>query len=820
MFLVCMMFPFRAHAGEQEVIRVGFLMQRGLEEHSGGTRYTGYTVDYLKELGKYADWKYQYVEANGDINTQMESLLSMLEKGEIDILGPVIDIDELRERFYYPTYNYGTTYTSLAVLEDANWMEEDYENWDGIRVAVCSAMVDREALLDHYASLNGFSYKKIDCETEEETLKAVSEGRADAVLQADISLQEGFRSIARFNPEPFYFLMSKKNPQLYRKVNQGLYSLLQTYPNLQNELYSRYFSYKGHFHLTDENREYIEGLGQVRVLFFKGSKPLQDVGEGGAGGVAAGFMGKLKENLGLDYTIVMAEDYEDGVDKLERGKVDLIAALPFNGRLATEKSLYLSHPYFESYGILVTNGKQNGVLDPSNFWSSANVEKTLAEMEKMPNSIHLLDANCVSFYTRKKGAYDNLHLNWGSTSVIRYSVGAVDAKYERLLTIINNYCNSLSKEKLQEMVYESAYDPVEYTFEELIYVYRYLVIALIALCFLILLVVLFFSKNKTLRKKALENERVFQFSKLTNECIFEYNYKEDVMNVQNSRVFYPGISYIPSYAAKYRYSEEDRHKMTHQYMLYQMLMEKQEQKDMLIDRPEGKRWFRIQIKYIGEKGDSALGRIYDISKEIETKKDLEKKASTDAMTGLLNRAAMERYITGYLQESDDVGVLILLDIDNFKTVNDTLGHSVGDRVICEFADILKKCFRSNDVKARQGGDEFLVFLPGDILEAHLEKKLQKVIDIFRKEVFVKYPTCNLSVSIGAAYSSKEIGDYDKLFRMADNAMYVVKFGGKNDYFIAEDEICMKKGCDNCKPHCKRRDYLVKKNVLKLGRENH
>ncbi len=86
-------------------------------------------------------------------------------------------------------------------------------------------------------------------------------------------------------------------------------------------------------------------------------------------------------------------------------------------------------------------------------------------------------------------------------------------------------------------------------------------------------------------------------------------------------------------------------------------------------------------------------------------------AQSDSLTGLFTRATAEEMITQSLQENGGCGAFFMLDIDDFKIINDTRGHQAGDRVMAQFAEVLRRCFRKSDILARFGGDEFVVFMP-------------------------------------------------------------------------------------------------------------
>lgn len=116
----------QAASNGNTVVRVGFPIQHGISYLDENGDYAGYMVDYLEYLSLYTNWDYEFVTVEGDTNTQINTLMQMLMDGEIDMMGTMNYLPALEEYFLYPSYSYGTTYTSLTVMEDSQWAEEDF----------------------------------------------------------------------------------------------------------------------------------------------------------------------------------------------------------------------------------------------------------------------------------------------------------------------------------------------------------------------------------------------------------------------------------------------------------------------------------------------------------------------------------------------------------------------------------------------------------------------------------------------------------------------------------------------------------------------
>lgn len=178
----------------------------------------------------------------------------------------------------------------------------------------------------------------------------------------------------------------------------------------------------------------------------------------------------------------------------------------------------------------------------------------------------------------------------------------------------------------------------------------------------------------------------------------------------------------------------------------------------------------------------AVGVIVDIEEEKKRRQELIIRAQNDCLTGLLNKAASQKKMEEYLEWKDcEKGALFLIDVDDFKFINDQYGHLCGDKTLTDIASMMKNKFRLTDVLGRIGGDEFLAFLPGvsDQLAAEVVDKIITGMQEIRPEGH----DIHLSSSIGIAFYPRDGRDFYSLFRHADQALYHVKNTGKIGYAV-------------------------------------
>lgn len=168
-------------------------------------------------------------------------------------------------------------------------------------------------------------------------------------------------------------------------------------------------------------------------------------------------------------------------------------------------------------------------------------------------------------------------------------------------------------------------------------------------------------------------------------------------------------------------------------------------------------------------------------REIESREMLRRERDSDRLTRILNRGGIEQYINEYTNTEQERAALILLDVDNFKGINDRFGHNAGDDLLVETANIMQETFREEDVCGRLGGDEFVIFLPEVQSKEWLSKKLDELVDALDRTLIGDTGIQKISASIGVVLFPDNGNDFDQLYRNADAAMYYAKKNGKSNY---------------------------------------
>ncbi len=201
--------------------------------------------------------------------------------------------------------------------------------------------------------------------------------------------------------------------------------------------------------------------------------------------------------------------------------------------------------------------------------------------------------------------------------------------------------------------------------------------------------------------------------------------------------------------------------------------------------------YKVNITKISIELRKEKQRLYRLTNDLKfANKKLEKLATCDIVTNLPNRYYFEEIIEQMIAEAKENKknfIVMFLDLDGFKNINDTLGHDAGDFVLKTVGEKLRSKLRSNDIVARIGGDEFAVAV-NDVKERSIAQKIAKnLIEAVNQPCKYKEKTCQVGVSIGIVIIDDTVKTAHEVLKKADMAMYVVKKSGKNNFYFYEEE---------------------------------
>ena len=201
---------------------------------------------------------------------------------------------------------------------------------------------------------------------------------------------------------------------------------------------------------------------------------------------------------------------------------------------------------------------------------------------------------------------------------------------------------------------------------------------------------------------------------------------------------------------------------------------------------------------VSSRQDRTVLLFEDITERVKAEERINFMAHYDALTGLPNRGYFTEQVEADLErrrhaktasiKTADLAMLMIIDVDDFKHVNDTMGHLIGDRVLVETSERLSRVLGRDSLVARLGGDEYVVYRSGGVAEADMKADPQAILDVFQAPFRVMGEVFAVNVSVGVVTSRDAADDLDALMTKADLALYKAKGNGKSQSQVFHDEM--------------------------------
>ena len=321
----------------------------------------------------------------------------------------------------------------------------------------------------------------------------------------------------------------------------------------------------------------------------------------------------------------------------------------------------------------------------------------------------------------------------------------------------------------------------------------------------------------------LVNERYHMLEEVSDDIVLDYDVKKQQFEIpecylkfaEDKSVKYAGAEEL--YGAIYP-DDRERFQKMFETALQREMKGTAEYRLRQGGKESGKyAYFRTYYQSIADydgKISHIIGRSYDISTERAVREKLLREVQLDPLTRIYNKTASREMVDAFLEKATQgMHVLYVIDIDDFKTINDTFGHTVGDMVISDIAALIREQFTEEAIVGRVGGDEFIVFMK-DTSVKEAEKKAEQMCRNVRKTLSGDGAVIHVTMSVGMAVTGKDGYDYNTLFERADHAMYHIKKNGKNHYgFAGENEEGDCEGKNRAEENENRRNLVADKEFL-------
>lgn len=300
-------------------------------------------------------------------------------------------------------------------------------------------------------------------------------------------------------------------------------------------------------------------------------------------------------------------------------------------------------------------------------------------------------------------------------------------------------------------------------------------------------------------KQKEELERFYCLSGMERALIFEFRFEPKRLNFYGDSVGMFGIEAKTMLGEEiyevYDYIHEDDKSLRGRiHRFYDDDTKKFSAEVRVRNASGGYGWYRITGILMKDQrygvNEKFIGKIEDVNQQIVEEKSLVERAENDLLTGVLNKKTMEAKVTECLQNisGNTNYIFFMIDLDNFKNVNDKLGHIYGDTAIIDTAKCLSEIFSKNAFVGRLGGDEFAVCASYDAFDEeslmdYIKKRAEKICEVNRRTYVNGAISVSITSSVGIAVATESGKDFESIYKMADNALYRSKNGGKNCYNI-------------------------------------
>ena len=785
--------------GQTKKIRVGWFDAPALHGEDEFGNKIGYDYDYLEAIRQYTNWEYEYVEGS------FSECYEWLKNGEIDLMGVVNKNPDREKIFDYSDTPQGTEYCNLLVLENNNkFSYHNYEEFEGMKIGIEEG-THQLSLLESFAKENNFTFEKKIYPIMSEASKALENGEIDAMLASNtdavssyMSKEGKYKRIAEFSPTSYYFVVTKGNKELLKELNQAMMNLFVYNPTFTTDLYNKYYGdfYSDALTFTDEEREFIQSNPKVYILYDVNWPPIEfyDQKEKIFKGVSPSIINLINENSGLNIEPV---DYQNSVEVLkdfQAGALEnSLTCLTYDFNWAKKNKVSITQPFATTTIVNVTKdrGKELKIVAVVEVdFITEMVKRHFPNLKPVvyDNVTQCLDAvldgkvDCTyingfqSEYYMSTPKYKNLSYHTIDAFVQPICIGVSENSDPRLFSVMNKSLASISKESINTILFSNSNKEAKFNLSNYIQTHPVRALITLGVIFLLLMGIGYSIVNKEIKNKnkvLLQYNRYNELMGMVGDIFFEYNYDTEDIKFRN----------LPSYLNKEELSKiNDEVENDENYIYYHISRGKDAKSDIdIVCNDDMIMCFELDLKIIKDKKDVkryAIGKLKNVDKERKERKLLIEEAKSDSLTKLLNQESFKQMTQNALKES---GTLILMDIDDFKDINDNYGHDVGDEVIKQVAEVIKNSSRDNDIAGRIGGDEFGLFLVAltnkediDSICERLNENVSKIKD--KEKVF------GISLSIGGIVSNGR-ESYEEIFKLADKELYSVKSRGKGDHSI-------------------------------------
>lgn len=479
LFLSTLMFltvfsPVNCYARDgKKVIRVGFYTLDNYQECDENGNYSGYFVDYLREISQYTGWEYEFIQMN------YSACLKSLNDRNIDLVCGVDYSSYRTSTLDFSAQPAITTHYELYALKDNDtYYYNDYADFDGMSIGVLASCKQLDAL-DDYANAHHFSFEKQYFGNTAQLEKALEDNTVDAIYATSVSHPSEKKILASLPSFPLYFVTFKGNP-IMEDLNYAQTVILNVNPNFDHDLYTTYQrdirNYRCEF--TRDELDYLATAPEITVTGDPSNAPIEGYNETTqtASGIATDVLDLVSQYTGLHFRYIKSDSFSDALSKLRSHEINMLTSLAHDYSWAEQNHALLTTPYLNSSIVVVRNSKpQSHERDIVALPNSFNLTNSVLynpeydtedvvyydTIEECFQAVLSGSADCTyadnynASYLLSQVKYRNLSSTTLTAMTEDVSFGLSDQCDPRLLSIINKGLACISSEQLDSIVLQN-----------------------------------------------------------------------------------------------------------------------------------------------------------------------------------------------------------------------------------------------------------------------------------------------------------------------------------------------------------------------------
>lgn len=844
MLTILILFSFcqLTEAAAQQLIKIGVYSWESNQPNTSSPGEAGCNLDYLQQIAAYNNWKCQFV-----YTPNLKTALNALAKGEVDLVSPVTLKPELTRQFTYTSLPLGTSYEILVTNNYSSLNYEDFEQFGNIKIGYLKPDFKNEEFFT-YAKQHNFQPDLLSFYRLAELRKALDNGRVQAIIINALNMKKTDRILGELGPTPFYCLVQKNNLLLKKQLDDAIAQIKINSPIQENYIFNKYYKMIKAKPYSKKELDFIKNCPPIRIACMSDTRPVSYLdGKKHLKGITIDILKYIEKESGLTFNYLIMPQGKIPHNFIQTGQTDFVAGVLWSPNRINNTHFILTNPYLESNLVMVQKKGRTFSADlnlkiaiPENFIMAVQyVESNYPEfsIQKYATTEECLKAvikdkadlaiqnTLIIEELLSHSKYRKLALIPQTGSKEFFSLMGSSITDPLLVSILNKAISHIPENYInQSIINNTAAQKKQMTFNYFIEEYGKKIFFIICILSLVI-AILFYALEQ--RK---ENLRLVKTNKqILNTLVDLTEQKRVLEEITAEKELYQltirsskDIIFDLDFAnQKTMFSNKFAKKFgwkIKEWESAEQLLEKQSvhpedikaitdlQSDIL-NKQLPNASLRIRIKkaddsylwcevnmallYKENKLVRIIGKIVDIDSQVKKYNELEALSQKDDLTGLFNKKTFQSKIEDILKaDSYNNYALIFMDLDNFKLINDTLGHLKGDECLTQTADKLRLIFNEdNNLIARFGGDEFCVFLH-DIEKSLLEKKAVNIAQLMHcsyaddedpdKQV-------ELSASIGIYCSSRHDLSFADILDNGDKALYEAKNTGKNNIIFKYDE---------------------------------